>query len=629
MKFCLSLFVLVVTVHAGERIFPADAVVDLTRVSNPAIPDDGRDDTAAIQRAVSEHAGSGRVLFLPAGVYDISAPICATNAQGIWRAHLTLQGQGRDKTILRLRDGAKAFGDATQPRAMIATGSHQEPGDSADGGGNKAFRNNILDMTLDTGRGNPGVMGIDYAVSNIGTIENVTLRDPAGTASTGISMRRRIPGPGLLKKVRIEGFGVGLALNDIQYGMTAEDLTLVGQREAGIVLGKNLLHLRGLVSTNRVPAIRVTDALGTLTLLDAQLTGGDATQLAIDAAGPVCLRNVKATGYAELSFRFAGRAQEIDEFVAWPNLGTAALASFLPVLDTPFFWNDDLSDWCAVGPRAEGEPDDTAAIQRACDSGKRTIYFPNNRVYFLSDTVVLRGRVKQLLGMGAEISLGAAEAPFSNAQKPRPLFRVDPGESDILFLEHLFFNAQYRGEVIFEHNAASTLVIRHCGGWIGGGGYKRTYQATPAARNARVFVEDAFMPGWAFTGQHVYARQFNPENWECDGSEPQVLNRGGTLWILGFKTEGPAPFIVSDNHAVTELFGGYNYISATRMDPLPPQLIPYTASNSIAFLTFVADNFRGNDYTTYLRGNRDYTPRDLPRRPVSERSIVVSGLLLE
>lgn len=608
---------------ASEPIrFPADAVVDVTRAPYGVVPDDGRDDAAALQRAICDQVDSGRFLFLPPGVYDLATPLVATNAAGTWRAHLTLQGAGRDLTVLRLADNAPGFDDPAAPQAMLTTGSHWQDGDRLDGGGNKAFRNNVLDLTLDTGRGNPGAIGIAYAVSNIGTLENVAVRDREGTAAIGIAMTRAIPGPGLLSHVVVQGFAVGIDYADVQYGMTIEHAVLTGQREAGIRTTRNVLHIRGLHSTNRVCAIRANDAQSVLTLLDADLQGGAPETSAVDAAGSLLLRGVRTSGYAS-ALRCAGHvvagtvlAQYVHPAPASPP--ATAGDGLLPVKETPRFRNGDLNDWQAVGPRQAGEADDTAAIQRAIDTGKGTVYFPAGRTYFLSDTVVVRGSVRQVLGMGAELSLGAAREPFSDRANPRPLFRIDPGTQPVVFLEHLFFNAQYPGEVLIENNSPSTLVIRHCSGWVGADGARRAYRNTPRA-TGEVFVEDVFLPGWEFRGQTVWARQFNPENWDGDGSEAQVLNHGGKLWILGFKTEGPAPFLRTIAGGTTELLGAYNYVSAAKLDPLPAGLVPYPVIGSRAALTFATDNFGASDYPVYVESRDGEAVRtlhagDLPPR---------------
>lgn len=74
-----------------------------------ATPDDSSDDTAALQKAISENVGTGRVLFFPAGTYIVSDTLTAKTVKGVWEARLTLQGQGRDKVVLRLADGSPGF----------------------------------------------------------------------------------------------------------------------------------------------------------------------------------------------------------------------------------------------------------------------------------------------------------------------------------------------------------------------------------------------------------------------------------------------------------------------------------------------------------------------------------------
>lgn len=611
--------------------FPPGAVIDVTAPPYLAMPDDGRDDTAALQRAITDNVSTGRFIHLPAGVYDLSDTLQSRDREGVWRAMVTLQGAGRDRTILRLAPHAAGFGDATKPKAMVMTGSHAEATDAPGGGGNKAFRNNVFDLTVDAGSGNPGAIGIEWAVSNFGSIRNVTLR---GDGVAGIALRRQIPGPGLIKRVAIEGFGVGVDIGDIQYGVTIEDLDLTGQTVAGLRIGDNLLHVRHLRSRNRVPAALVTGRSGVLTLIDSRLEGGDAQQPAIDCEGSLLLRAVEAVGYREAAVRVRGRdvPGRIHQAFAAPEVaGCAPLPGLLAVEETPDWSDADPATWQEVGERLPGEADDTAAIQRAIDAGRQTVWLRNDRIRYISDTIVIRGEVRHLHGFGTEINLGAAEAPFSDPAHPRPLFRIDPTAGDTLFLDHLFINAQYPGELVFENNSPRTVVIRHCGGWVGGGGFARSYRNTAAA-TGKVFIEDAFLPGWEFRNQQVWARQLNPENWTGDGSEAQVSNHGGKLWILGFKTEGPAPFLATSARGTSELLGAYNYVSATKSETVPAASVPYPVQDATAFLAFTCENFRDNDYRAYLSNSRSGTTRtwrsaDLPPRngTPGDRSISVMG----
>ncbi|HEV7298391.1 MAG TPA: glycosyl hydrolase family 28-related protein [Tepidisphaeraceae bacterium] len=631
-------------VVAQDKLFPADAVINVTLPPYSATPDDDRDDTDALQRAVSDHVGTGRTLYFPAGVYDISQPLVAKTKDGLWEAHLTLQGQHRDKTILKLTDATPGFTDAANPQAVYSSGNHWQPGDDPAGGGNKAFRNNFFDLTIDTGHGNPGAIGIEWANSNQGTIRDVTVRSGDGTGSSGIAMKRRIPGPGYIKDVTVEGFDAGIDVKDGQYGFTLEDVTVRGQRVAGIRLHDNLLHIRGLMSENAVPAIVATGAISALTATSLRLGGeGDADKATIDASGTTLLRTVALPDTNHSSVLLDGEPIETPSLELLPTPDGRGKASksraifeatqphqrapgprvartfLIQPEDSPTFWNAVLTDWIAVGPRQDGEPDDTAAIQRAFDSGKSTIYFVNDRIYHLSDTLVIRGNVRQVLGMGAEINLGAAKEPFSDKQNPRPLIRIDETNHPEVFFERMFFNAQYPGEVLFESNTTKTVVIKHSMGWVGNEGLRRTYRNTSRAQGAKVFIEDCFLPGWEFTKQNVWARQLNPENYDGDGTTSQVTNAGGRLWILGFKTEGPAPFITTTAGGATELLGGYNYISATQLPAVPAGAVPYDVQDAVGSFTFVSENFRDNDYDVYIRDAQgddvvNVSPKDLPPR---------------
>ncbi len=617
--------------QAAERLFPPDAVVNVTQAPYGAIPDDGQDDTAAIQRAITANVGTGRSLYFPAGVYEISDSLICRNAEGKWESHITFQGQDRERTILKLRNSAEGFADPAKPRAMIVTASHWDPGDdnAAPGGGNKAFRNYFFDLTLDAGAANAGAIGIEWANSNWGAISNVTVR---GRGAAGIAMKRAIPGPGYIKNVLVEGFDYGVDVGDMQYGFTLEHVTLRNQAKAGIRLDRNLLHIRDLRSENEVPAIITTGIQSTLVLLNSLLRGTAAGQNVLDLEGNHLVLGV--TFNPDSAWRSNGEPQpkvsSIGGFIApAATMSSPPSGRSIKPEDAPTFWNDDLSDWAGIGPRREGETDDTQAIQRSLDSGKSTVYFANDRVYFISDTLVVRGKVKQVLGMGAEISLGGAKEPFSDADNPRPLIRIDETERNAVFFEQMFFNAQYPGEVIFENNSPRDVVIRHCGGWVGSKQFKRTYRNTERA-TGKLFVEDVFLPGWSFKNQTVFARQFNPENQEnVDGSIPQVLNDGGRLWILGFKTEGQAPFIVTKNRGVTDVRGAYNYISATVPPTVPEDAVPYVFDDSSGAITFVADNFRDSDYRVYIRETaggkvvKEWKPADFAERPGLHRSIVV------
>lgn len=568
--------------------------MDVTQPPYGAIPDDGGDDTEALQRALTENVDTGRTLYFPSGTYVVRDTLVCKNREGVWRPHSTIQGQSAASTRLVLADHAEGFQDASAPKAILVTGSHWEPGDAEDGGGNKAFRNNVFDISMDVGSGNPGAIAISYAASNQGAIRRVHLHAPRNSGHTGIAITRGIPGPALIMDVAITGFSQAVEVADIQYGITMENLYLSNQEVAGLSVRDNLLHIRRLHSSNSVPAIRASGVNSVVSILDSDLSGR-AAESAVIVEGSFFAEDLRITGYRHATVH--GKlvdSGEMENF-QWPTaIGRRASSGGIPIAEAPPFWNADPADWEPVGPRRDGESDDTAAVQRAVDSGRSTVYFRNDRTYFVSDTIEVRGPVRQILGMGSEISLGAAEEPFSNRDRPRPIFRIGSTNHATLFLENLFFNAQYPAVVIFENDSPADLVIRHCAGWVGAEGSRRSYRSTARA-TGRLFLEDVFLPGWSVASQDVWARQFNPENWDGDGSTPQVEIHDGSLWVLGFKTEGPAPFVQARNARVT-VVGAYHYVSAARIDPVPEDAVPYLLQDTQANLAVVFENFRPTDY---------------------------------
>lgn len=643
---------------APHRSFPEGTVIDVTKPPYNVTPDDGEDDTAAVQRAISDHVSTGAFLYFPEGTYNFSAPLINTNRQGLFRPHLTFQGAGRDRTVFRLRDNAPAFADAAHPAALLNTGSHQEPGDAPDGGGNKAFRNHVLDLTIDTGRGNPGAIAVNWAVSNIGSLENLRLIDGDGGADCGIALRRSIPGPGLIKNVIIEGFRFGVDLDDIQYGITVSGLTLRNQRDCGIRVGKNLLHASGLRSVNSVPAVRNQALEGSITLVHSRLEQPEDASpqqplLAVD--GTLLLLQtrlrpaVAVTNVAPSTVVCGGRPVPalrsglIPYFYRAPSCpaGTQTPSWTLPhdsfaIPEPPLDANPDLpsplrpEDCAVVGDRLSGEENDLPAIRRALNAGRPIVFFRTGKVYFIPDAIDVPDHVRVIHGMGAELSLGPYKDRYADPEHPWPVFRIGatrPANAPLWF-EHVFFNTQYPGVALFENRSGCNLIIRHTAGWVGADGHGLTLLApppdTPSAPDApaqgTMYAEDTFLPNWRFRNQRAVLVQFNPENFQGDGTEPLVSNHGGDLAILGFKTEGPAPYLRTVGGR-SSVLGAYNYVSALAK-ALPTDRAPYETHDGRHFIHAIADNFGAADYPVMIRETtapanlptRIQTPKDLPMR---------------
>jgi len=307
----LSLIIISSTSFAisADVIFPADSGV--INVKDYGAKGDGvTDDTAAIQKAVSDNLGNTgsrtAVIYFPAGTYIVSNTIVPkkdSTATGGWLPYLTLQGQNRDTTIIKLKDNAPGYSSKSAPKAVLYTASADRPEGTLSGWieqgiGGRAFNNHIFDLTVDVGKGNPGAIGIDYLSNNNAAVRDVKIVS-YDQGYIGLALNRFYQGPALIKNVLIEGFDYGIKNEMHQNIVTFEHITLRNQKIAGIHNIKNLLAIRDLQSENSVPTI-IQEAEGFFTLVDATLKGSS-PQSAIDIRqGDIFLRNATAPGYSSV-----------------------------------------------------------------------------------------------------------------------------------------------------------------------------------------------------------------------------------------------------------------------------------------------------------------------------------------
>src|SRR6476659_8562647 len=102
---------------AEGMVFPRDAGV--LNVKDLGARGDGlRDDTAAIQKALNAYANGGRIIYLPDGIYRVSDTLKWPRGtrEGSEEKNTILQGQSREKTILRLPDACEGYVDPKMPK---------------------------------------------------------------------------------------------------------------------------------------------------------------------------------------------------------------------------------------------------------------------------------------------------------------------------------------------------------------------------------------------------------------------------------------------------------------------------------------------------------------------------------
>jgi hypothetical protein len=532
----------------SRLVFPEKAGLIDVRRDLGAKGDGVTDDTEAIRKAVALVRERGRynppMVYFPKGTYLVTDTLdwkADDKGRSVWICGMMLVGESRDGTIIRLRDRSPGFGDPQTPKPVICSAS-EGPKDPTKhkpdptGGGNQAFRNSVINLTIDVGAGNPGAVGIDYIANNDGAIRDVVLRAAPDSGWCGILMERSWPGPALVRNVRIEGFDFGVRMAKAQYSMTFENVEFSSQRTAAIENHDNALFLHEVRSQNAVPFLRSNGKAALVVLADAELTGGAPETTAIQSReGSLFLRNVRGEGYGVLVDDATANASLkgpiIDEYatggaitVSGPSPSGHSLC--LPVKNPPTYENHDLSQWAIVTDfgatpnRVNDQDDDTAGVQAAIDSGKPVVCFPQG-AYRLTKPIVVRGPVRKLIGSRAVISLKDNQQPFT------PLMRFESSGGDALLVEYITFTAQGKpGEGTahrdIEHASDKALVLRS-----GRGGVFTT------TGSGDLFLEDWGGHLNISQGRHVWARQWNPEF----GAAPPLRNRGGTVWVLGMKTE--------------------------------------------------------------------------------------------
>ena len=354
-------------------------------------------------------------VYLPDGTYRVSDTLiyrgATVGAFPKWDGtfdinHVHFVGQSRAGTVIKLADHCAGYQDPTHPKIVLAFQHPDTVFNNVPGG------NWLRNLTINTGRGNPGAVGLFFQEANNTDLRGVTVRSGDGAGRYGIWFKQGSI-QGYYADVTVEGFDDGIFDSVNPEGDVAfEFLTLRGQMEAGILMTGGGISLRRLRSEQAagVPALKIDGSGPQAVILDSELKGAGASGPAIEMtrASEQCLfaRDVATAGYAS-AVRKAGagavRAKSVDEYVSYPvrtlAAGQPARSLRLPILDTPRVpWYDPATQWAVV--------DDYPSVQAALDSGRPVVCF-KERHYRLTGDVSVPASVHVVNGMAASIEGGA------------------------------------------------------------------------------------------------------------------------------------------------------------------------------------------------------------------------------
>ena len=559
---------------------PADALV--VNVKDYGAMGDGKtDDTKAIAQAITKYIDTSRYranpfFYFPNGTYLVTGPIEGKNRDNNWSAHwragFSMIGESRTDTIIKLSDHNSKYQNPKKPQWVIACGSEHEKRTNHHGGGNRAFRHHVLNLTVDVGQGNPGAIGIDFISSNRGSVEGVTIKAPEGSGHTGIAMTRNWPGPAMIQDVIIDGFATGIAMRHWQYGMTFEKIQMRNQSKIGIRNTDNVLTMRNIDFKGSVPFYMGSGKGSMLCLLDSTIIGENTRSLdAISCGAFLNLHRVTVAGYKNVAVKARYRynkktkqSQQVSyqivksakngtkEFIPQLDIGQTyhgkgkgkkqATWLHLPIEDAPIF-RPKPEQWTYGGNSSK-------SIQAVIDNGAEYIYLPARTCIKLTDTLKIRGNVKLIMGMASCII----------APKGKAAVRIEHGKSPAVAMEYI----SCQGRI--DHVSKRTFILRHS-----------DHKGFHASGAGKTHIVDVIGKDYVIGKKHtIWARQLNAEF----GNEPLMTN-SGTAWILGFKMESSrrgkdkngntstgTPSILNTSGSL-ELYGGLLYTLGDKKNHAP------------------------------------------------------------
>lgn len=524
------------------------------------------DDTEAIQRAMNDCQATRRYVYLPEGIYLITRTLAFK--PGVFFGDNNIRGDGIGRTVIRLKDGE--FPSSEEPHAVVSFGYHGSP----EGGGVSAdwFNNNVRQLTIDVGR-NPGAIGLQYYSNNAGAARDLEILDPGHVGRIGLDLGFKDQnGPLLVKDVLVRGFEIGVSAGNSVNSQTLSRVALRDQRSLAVRNVGQCLTIEQLSASGKSP--RIVSEWGFLTLIDSRLECEPATpQPAVTSGEFVCAVNVRATGFSKaIASSYpeprAAESEVVEEFFSAAKVGHSSSSTG--------FTDRKMTPDVAVSPHTPGrlarwvnvrafrrieELDDSAAFQRAIDSGAEVVYVPAIGQVTIGSTVRIRGAVRRIVGFHSQLV---------SATGDKPTFRIEKLDSPDLVIEDL--NDVGR----IENVSDSTVVIQNIQGIDG-----------HLVGQGEIFLENTVGDFEIGPQQRVWSRQLNSER---EGTK--LSNRGGQLVVIGLKTERGGTLVETTEGGRTEIFGGLCY--TTTRGELAPMFANVDSSvwAAIGEVCYTGDPFR-------------------------------------
>jgi hypothetical protein len=582
--FHLVVLLLVATrLDAVEIGFPADAkaILDVKRECG-AKGDGVSDDTLALQTAIENCTvgGNTRFVYLPKGIYKVTKPLIfkPPGTENNWGSMVGpwIYGQDRDKTIIRLADGAAGYEDPAKPQEVIRGHWRADKAQmNAD-----FFDRTLVNFTVDCGK-NPGAIGLKFYSNNTGVMRNIRV---VGNGVCGIELGWTDQnGPLLIQDVEIDGFATGIATSNILNSQTFSRVTVRNAATVGVRLTGQVVAMEKLEVSGSPLAMHVTDG-AMVSLVDANFTTTG------KGAGPA-IRLKGATLYAQRlntkGFKTAIEDESggagatgpvVAEFAsAAPiNLGASTPGKGLALKIKPepaIPWETDAKKWvCAndFGAEAGDDADDSESIQKAIDEaakiGATTVYLRGGQRYdpnwyLMKKNVIVHGSVRHVTGTGfvRMIGGGGSEADYPKDVKSFIVEGKGEGkgkDAPVVFFSHMQTFAPGTGFGIVNRSTRTVVC-------------DTTGAAVVAEAGSTVFMTNCVGHLFQGKGSQVFIRQWDTEGELKYGPKSNTVNDGGLLWVLGMKCEHHGTKLRTINGGRSEVLSVHNYNYTGVSDDVP------------------------------------------------------------
>lgn len=531
------------------------------------------------------------IIYLPKGTYLVSDTISYSHEDLYdilfnlrWLemcALIRIIGESRQNTVIKLKDNLPAFGFGAR-RPVINFCKGEKTG--------VAMSNTFQNLTIDIGKENPGAVGLRFMCNNTGLISDVTIRssDERLRGYAGLEIVDEKVSCGYGRNISVEGFDYAVRLTSQQHNFALEHLDIKQQRICGIYQMGCALSLRDLKSDNRVCAVHLLGYSAHLTMVDCVLKGDNKDETSINAEyGHYYFRNISIEGYGRDFNSYNqhyGRGEMPYEVVSSEPVSMIEgkdISSFDTAImpDAPAFKCDksqfvSVSDFGAIG---DGVHDDTETIQNALDSGSAGVMFDGG-CYLITKPLIVPENVEQIDFMFCDLRVGSDLAK----DETQSVFIIKGDDKPIL-LCNLFAWEQFHGRMtLLDHAGTRTMVMEMLhtqaapmyknsvsGGMVFINSCACTVGGVPGAGAGSMdiyshnFIDARKIPCFHFREQTVYARQINPER-----SLAEIVNEGGKLFVLGFKTEEEGTAFVTTDNGLTVVLGGICCIGMSKEIPL-------------------------------------------------------------